>query len=79
MDLVVYDDDDHRYVPWGVVLSALLLVAAVVGAATFLLGRSASGVEDIGSVSALEPATAPSAPEASAGSSPSPAATPAAA
>ncbi len=77
MDLVVYDDDDHRYVPWGVVLAALLLVAAVVGAGTFLLGRSASSTDEIGGVRALEPATAPSASGAPAESSPSPAAGPA--
>ena len=75
MDLLVYDDDDHRYVPWGVGLAALLLVAAVVGAVTFLLGRSAAGSEDIGAVSRPEAATAPSVfPSPSAAPSASPAA-----
>ena len=60
MELVVYDDDDRPYVPWRVVLSALLLVAAVVGAVTFLLGRSVSSADEISGVSSVQPATAPS-------------------
>jgi hypothetical protein len=72
VDLVVYDDDDHRYVPWRVVLAALLLVAALVGAATFVLGRSAAGAEEVGGLSALEPVTAPSTPASSAPASSSP-------
>ena len=73
MDLVVYDDEERRYVPWGVVLSALLLVAAVVGAVTFLLGRSASGVEEVTGLSAPQPATASATASPSAGASPAPA------
>ena len=66
MDLVVYDDDEKRYVPWPVTLAALLLVAVVTAASTFLLARQASGDEQeqeqaVSGVSAPEPATAPSA------------------
>ena len=61
MELVVYDDDDRPYVPWRVVISALLVLAAVVGTLTFLLGRSVSTADEITGVGVPEPATAPSA------------------
>lgn len=63
MDLVVYDDDEKRYVPWAVALAAVLLVALLAAALTFLLVRQASGSEDepIAGVGQAEPATAPSA------------------
>ena len=74
MDLVVYDDDEKRYVPWAVALAALLLVALLTAGLTFLLARQASGAEDpqsVGGVTSPEPATAPSsAPPSAAGSTP---------
>ncbi len=79
MDLVVYDDDEKRYVPWAVALAAVLLVALLTALLTFLLARRASGSEAeqaVGGVSAPEPATAPTdtaSPTASA-APPSPAA-----
>ena len=63
MDLVVYDDDEKRYIPWAVALSAVVLAALLTAALTFLLARQASGSEDqraVGGVSSPEPATAPS-------------------
>ena len=62
MDLVVYDDDEKRYVPWAVALAAVLLVALLTAVLTFLLARSATGDEGdqaVGGVSSPEPATAP--------------------
>ena len=63
MDLVVYDDDEKRYVPWAVALAALLLVALLTAGLTFLLARQASGAQEpqaVGGVTSPEPATAPS-------------------
>ncbi|HEV2796269.1 MAG TPA: hypothetical protein VGV65_01505, partial [Nocardioides sp.] len=63
MDLVVYDDDEKRYVPWAVALVAVLLVALLTALLTFLLARQASGAEDpeqVGGLSSPAPATAPS-------------------
>lgn len=63
MDLVVYDDDEKRYVPWAVALAAVLLVALLTAVLTFLLARQASGSEDeqaVTGTSSPEPATAPS-------------------
>ena len=81
MDLVVYDDDEKRYVPWAVALAALLLVALLTAGLTFLLVRQASGAEEpqaVGGVASPEPATAPSTPApptpAPAGETPAPAA-----
>jgi hypothetical protein len=79
VDLVVYDDDEKRYVPWAVALAALLVVTLVTAGLTFLLARQASGSEDsqaVGGVSSPEPATAPSAtaPPATAPSAAAPAA-----
>jgi hypothetical protein len=65
VDLVVYDDDEKRYVPWAVALTALLLVALLTAGLTFLLARQASGSEEpqaVGGVSSPEPATAPTTP-----------------
>ena len=67
MDLVVYDDDEKRYVPWAVALVAALLVALLTAVLTFVLARQASGDEGsqtVGGVSSPEPATAPSATSA---------------
>lgn len=64
MDLVVYDDDEKRYVPWAVALAGVLLVAALASALTFLLARQAAGDEGtqaISGVSVPAPATSPSA------------------
>lgn len=63
MDLIVYDDDDRRYVPWAVALASVLLVALLTGVLTLLLARQASDPGDQVAVSRLgapEPATAPS-------------------
>lgn len=76
MDLVVYDDDEKRYVPWAVALAALLVVTLVTAGVTFLLARQASGAEDsqaVGGVSSPEPATAPSAAATAAAPTASPA------
>lgn len=40
MDLLVYDDEDQRYIPALVALCGALLVALVIGALAFFLGRS---------------------------------------
>ena len=75
MDLVVYDDDEQRYVPWRVALVALLLAALLTAALTFLLVRQASGAQDqqaVGGVSSPEPATAPSETPSSAPTSAAP-------
>ena len=64
MDLVVYDDDEKRYVPWAVALAAVLLVAVLTAVLTFVLARQATGDEGtsaVGGVGTPEPATAPSA------------------
>ena len=77
MDLVVYDDDEKRYVPWAVALAALLVVALVTAALTFVLARQASGDEEdlpVGGRVTQQPATAPSAAPSTA---PSAAASPA--
>lgn len=73
MDLVVYDDDEKRYVPWAVALVAVLLVALLTAGLTFLLARQAAGSQEqpISSIGAPQPATAPSA-GASEQQSPSP-------
>jgi len=42
VDLLVYDDEDRRYVPALVAMGAVVLVALVVGAVVFLLGRTQS-------------------------------------
>ena len=79
MDLVVYDDDEKRYVPWAVALAALLLVALLTAGLTFLLARQASGSEEpqaVGGVSSPEPATAPSTPGPPAGGTSTPGADP---
>jgi hypothetical protein len=79
VDLVVYDDDEKRYVPWAVVLAALLLVAVVTAGLTFLLARQASGSEGeqaVSGVSSPEPATAPSATPSVAAATASPSAAP---
>ena len=80
MDLVVYDDDEKRYVPWAVALAAVLLVALLTALVTFLLARQASGAEDpeqVGGVSSPAPATAPSAtPSATAAASAQPSSAP---
>ena len=76
MDLVVYDDDEKRYVPWAVALAAVLLVAVLTAGLTFLLARQPSGAQDekaVGGVSSPEPATAPT---ASVTGSPAPSAAP---
>ena len=70
MDLVVYDDDEKRYVPWAVALAGVLLVALVTAGLTFLLARQASGQSQeqaVGGSASPAPASAPSA-----GSSPAP-------
>ena len=80
MDLVVYDDDEKRYVPWAVALGAALLLALLVAVLTFFLARQASGDEGeqpVRGVSSGEPATRPS--EAPSAASPSSTAAPAAA
>lgn len=60
MDLVVYDDDERRYVPWAVALSALAVVAVLAAGAAFLLGRQSSEDAALSGVDAPEAATAPS-------------------
>jgi hypothetical protein len=85
VDLVVYDDDEKRYVPWAVALAALLLVALVTAALTYVLARQASGDEEdqpLGGIASQQPATAPSAapaapPSGDAGGAPAVEATPA--
>jgi hypothetical protein len=61
VDLVVYDDDEKRYVPWLVALAAVLLVALVTAGVTFLLARQASGTDgaDLGGLTSPAPASAP--------------------
>jgi len=64
VDLVVYDDDEKRYVPWAVALAAALLVAVLTAVLTFVLARQASGSEgsqSLAGVGSPEPATAPTA------------------
>ena len=76
MDLVVYDDDEKRYVPWAVALTAALLVALLTAGLTFFLARGASGDEAqqaVGGQSSPEPATAPSATDEPSGTGPTPA------
>ena len=80
MDLVVYDDDEKRYVPWAVALAAVLLVALLTAGLTFLLARQASGDDaaPVAGTSSPEPATAPSAsPSATPGAAPAAGPTPA--
>jgi hypothetical protein len=83
MDLVVYDDDEHRYVPWAVALTALAVVAVLAAVVAFLVGRQSSETQAVGGVSAPQAVTAPSqerseAPSSAAGpSASSPAAVPA--
>lgn len=55
MDVVVYDDEDKRYVPLLVATLAVLLAALLVGALAFQLGRSGSA-EPLGAVTAPQPA-----------------------
>jgi hypothetical protein len=78
MDLVVYDDDEHRYVPWAVALTALAVVAILAAVVAFLVGRQSSPTQALGGVSAPQAVTAPS-QEPSGASSPAavPAGTPA--
>jgi hypothetical protein len=64
VDLVVYDDDEKRYVPWAVALAGLLLVALVTAGLTFALARQASGDQGeqaLGGITTPAPATSPSA------------------
>lgn len=64
MDLVVYDDDEKRYVPWAVALAGVLLVALVTAGLTFALARQASGAQGeqaVGGVTSPVPATSPAA------------------
>lgn len=77
MDLVVYDDDEKRYVPWAVALVGVLLIALLAAGLTFLLARRASGAQDaeaVGGVSSPAPATGPDDATASAAPSASSAA-----
>jgi hypothetical protein len=63
VDLVVYDDDEKRYVPWAVALAAVLLGVVLAATLTFVLARQASGAQEpqaVGGQSSPEPATAPS-------------------
>ena len=74
MDLVVYDDDEKRYVPWAVALAAVLLVALVTAGLTFLLARQASGDEAgqaVRGVSTPAPATQPTPSAAPSSAAPS--------
>ena len=76
MDLVVYDDDERRYVPWTVALAAVLLVALVTAGLTFLLARQASGGEGEQAVSGVSSPAPATAPTGSASPTATPAATP---
>ncbi len=81
MDLVVYDDDDHRYVPWLVSIAAVLAAAVLAAGVTFLLARQGSADELSGSTGGVA-ATAPSAqasPEAADDATAEPSAAPSAA
>ncbi len=81
MDLVVYDDEERRYVPWLVSVAAVVLTGVLAAGITFLFARSPAA-EQIGGVSSpqaattdTEPSPAPQEPSA-APSSPEPEATP---
>ena len=79
MDLVVYDDDEKRYVPWAVALAAVLGVALLTAVLTFVLARQASGSEDgqpLSGVTSPAPATSPTPAAASPTPSPTPFETP---
>lgn len=57
MDVLVYDDDDRRYVPAFVAMLGVLLVALVAGALVFFLSR-ARPVEQFGGVTEPQAAAA---------------------
>ena len=63
MDLVVYDDDEKRYVPWAVALVGVLLVALLTAGLTFLLTRQADAQDEqpVGGLTSPAPATEPTA------------------
>ena len=63
MDLVVYDDDEKRYVPWAVALAGALLVAVLAAVLAFVLARTTGGDDEaaaLAGATAPEPASAPS-------------------
>jgi hypothetical protein len=59
VDLVVYDDDEHRYVPWAVALSALAVVAVLAAGAAFLVGRQSAEDAAVSGIDVPQAATAP--------------------
>jgi predicted lipid-binding transport protein (Tim44 family) len=63
VDLVVYDDDEKRYVPWAVALVGVLLVALLTAGLTFLLTRQADAQDEqpVGGLTSPAPATQPTA------------------
>lgn len=67
MDLVVYDDEEKRYVPWAVALVGVLLVALLTAGLTFLLTRQADAQDEqpLGGLASPAPATEPTAGAAS--------------
>lgn len=58
MDLVVYDDQERRYVPWLVTLAAVVLVGVLAALVTFLLTRGTSA-QTLGGVGDGQAAVAP--------------------
>ena len=58
MDLVVYDDDDRRYVPWLVSITAVVVGALLAAGLTYLLARPSAADEVSGTTSGAA-ATAP--------------------
>ena len=61
MDLVVYDDEERRYVPWMVSVAAVVLTALLAAGVTYLLaGPSDPEPQQLGGLSTSEAATAPS-------------------
>ena len=57
MDLLVYDDEDRRFVPWMVSVAAVVLVGLLAAGIAYLFARQ-THADAIGGVSAPAPATA---------------------
>jgi hypothetical protein len=55
VDLVVYDDEDQRYVPMLVALVVALLAAALIGGLAFFVGRSQPATAADGIAGVTEP------------------------